>query len=152
MSRQRNVLGTEWPAWLLTALIALGLPRTILADLGIVTPESSWVYYVLALAPFAVWFLVAIFRRTRSPVRDHVVAGAMYGLSLAVVHEALWTVGSSLGHHPPTGASSLAGKFGSPLRDLVLHGSTLLIAMGIGLGVGLTAAILAAVATRVRTA
>ncbi|GAA2760077.1 hypothetical protein [Actinopolymorpha rutila] len=85
------------------------------------------------------------------PIRDHLVAGTPYGLSLAVVHEALWTIGSSLGHHPPAGATSLAEKVGSSLRELVLHGSTFLIAMAIGLGVGLTAAILAAVANRVRT-
>ncbi|MGH3499683.1 MAG: hypothetical protein ACRDQA_02095 [Nocardioidaceae bacterium] len=94
--RSRNVLGTDWPAWLLLGLIALGLPRTILADLGVVAPESSWIYSVLALTPFAVWFAVAILRRTGSPIKDHLVAGALYGLSLVIVHEALWAAGPSL--------------------------------------------------------
>ena len=132
-------------------LIALGLPRTVLADLGIVAPESSWIYYVLALTPFAVWFALAILRRTGSPIKDHLVAGTLYGLSLVIVHEALWAVGSSLGHHPPQSATTLAGQFSSPLRDLVLHGYTFLIAMMIGIGVGLTAAIVAVVSNRVRT-
>jgi hypothetical protein len=147
----RKVLGTAWPRWLLLVLIALGLPRTVLADVGIVAPESSWVYYVLALTPFAVWFALAVFRRTPSPIRDHLVAGALYGLSLIIVHEALWALGSSLGHHPPRSAVALAEQFSPPFRDLVVHGYTSLIAMMIGLGVGLAAAIVAAVANRVRT-
>ncbi len=146
----RKLLGTSWPGWLLVILIALGLPRTILADLGIVVPEGSWVYFVLALTPFAVWFAVAILRRTTTPIRDHLVAGTLYGISLIIVHEALWTVGSSLGHHPPEGAVALADQFGPPLRDLVLHGYTAAIALMIGLGVGVTAAIVAAVANRIR--
>lgn len=147
----RNRLGTDMPGWLLLVLIALGLPRTVLADLGIVAPESSWVYYVLALTPFAVWLAVAALRRTSSPMKDHLVVGTLYGLSLVVVHEALWAVGSSLGHHPPQSGVRLAEQFSSPLRELVLHGYTIGIAMMIGLGVGLVAGIVAAVAKRVRT-
>lgn len=148
---RRKLLGTEWPGWLLLSLIGLGLPRTILADLGIVEPESSWVYFVLALTPFAVWFAVAIFRRTRSPIKDHLVAGTLYGLSLIAVHEALWPISTSLGTHPPQGAITLAEQFSSPIRELVLHGYTSAIAMMIGVGVGLIAAIIAAVSNRVRT-
>ena len=147
----RNLLGTEMPGWLVLALVAAGLPRTILADLGIIAPESSPVYYVLALTPFAIWLAVAVFRRTGSPLKDHFVAGTLYGLSLVIVHEALWAAGSSLGHHPPQSAVTLAEQFGPPLRDLVLHGYTFVIAMMIGLGVGLTAGVVAAVAKRVRT-
>lgn len=148
---RRNLLGTEMPGWLLLVLIALGLPRTILADLGIVAPESSLIYYVLALTPFAVWLAVAVFRRTGSPLKDHLVAGTLYGISLVIVHEALWAVGSSLGHHPPQSAVGLAQQFSAPLRDLVLHGYTFVIAMMIGLSVGLIAGVVAAAAKRVRT-
>jgi len=150
--RSRGVLGTGMPAWLLLGLVALGLPRTVLADLGIVVPESSLLYYVLALGPFAVWFAVAAIRRTPTPIRDHLVTGALYGLSLVVVHEALWNVGSaSIGHQPPQGAVGLAERFSSPLlRELVPHAYSLAIAMMIGLGVGVTAAVVAAVAARVR--
>lgn len=147
----RTVLGTDMPAWLLLGLIALGLPRTVLADLGVVAPESSSIYYVLALAPFAAWFAVAVFRRTRSPIRDHLVTGTLYGLSLVVVHEAMWNVGSaSLGHRPPQSAVELADRYGSPLREVVLHGYSFVIAMAIGLGVGVTAAVVAVIAHRVR--
>lgn len=147
----RELLGTGMPGWLLLGLIALGLPRTVLADLGMVAPETSAVYYVLALVPFAAWFAVAVIRRTRSPIRDHLVTGTLYGLSLVVVHEALWDVGSaSVGHQPPQGAVALARRVGSPLRELVPHGYSFAIAMMIGLGVGVTAAVVALVATRVR--
>jgi hypothetical protein len=147
---RRGLLGTSWPAWLLLGLIVLGLPRTVLADLGIVEPESSWVYFVIALTPFAVWFAIAILRRTATPIRDHLVAGVLYGVSLIIAHEALWSVGSSLGHQPPAGAVALSEQFTSPLREVVLHTYLGGIAMMIGLGVGAVAAIIAAVANRVR--
>lgn len=147
---RRKLLGTGMPGWLLLVLIALGLPRTVLADLGIVAPESSWVYYVLALTPFAVWLAVAVLRRTSTPIKDHLLAGTLYGLSLVVVHEALWAADSSLGHHPPQSAVRLAEQFGPPLRDVVLHGYTFAIAMMIGLGVGLIAGLVAAVSRQVR--
>lgn len=149
--QRRTFPGTQLPAWLLLGLIALGLPRTILSDLGIVEPEGSWVYYVLALTPFAVWFGVAVLRRTGTPIRDHLVTGTLYGLSLVVVHEALWAVGSSLGHHPPQSGVQLAEQFDGLLRQLVLHGYMFAIAMLIGLGVGLIAGLVALVANRVRT-
>lgn len=146
----RRLLGTCWSGWALAGLVALGLPRTILADLGIVEPQSSWVYYVLALTPFAVWFAVAAVRRTATPIRDHLVAGALYGVSLIIVHEALWSVGTSLGHEPPSGAVALSQQFASPLRELIVHGYTAGIALMIGIGVGVVAAIIAAVAKLIR--
>lgn len=144
---------TTWPPGrLLLGVVALGVPRTVLADLGIIAPESSWIYYVLALGPFVAWLAVALFRRSGSPVVDHLVAGTLYGLSLAIVHEVLWAAGASLGQHPTQAALALAERFDPPARDLVLHGYSVLVAMMIGLGVGLTAAGVAVVANRVRTA
>lgn len=145
----RRFLGTGMPAGFMLGLVALGLPRTVLEDLGVVAPESSWVYYVLALTPFAAWLAVALFRRTATPIRDHLVTGALYGLSLLVVHEALWTAGPSAGPEP--GAVSLARGYGSPLRELIIHGYTVGIALMIGLGVGVVAALVAATAKGVRT-
>ena len=80
------------PTWLMLALVAVGLPRTILADLDIVAPESSLLYYVLALTPFAVWLAVAVLRKSRRPFMDFLVLGVLYGLSLVVVHQLLWDV------------------------------------------------------------
>jgi hypothetical protein len=138
------------PVWLMAGLVALGLPRTILADLGIVSPESSWVYFVLALTPFAVWLAVAVLRATDRPVTDHLVVGALYGLSLVIVHEALWNVASSMGHHPPQSALDFAAKFDPPLYEVALHAYTFMIAMVIGLGSGLVIGLIAALAKRAR--
>lgn len=124
---------------MLVTLIAAGLPRTILADLGVVEPEGSWVYYVLALAPFALWCALAIFRRTPTPIKDHITAGALYGLSLIAVHEILWSASTSQGHHLPQVGSGL-----------VLHAYTSGIALAIGLGVGILAAAVATTANKIR--
>lgn len=136
----RGLLGAEMPGWLVLLLVGLGLPRTILSDLGVVEPEGSAIYYVLALVPFAVWLAVAIVRRTGTPIRDHLLTGAVYGLSLVVVHEAVWAAGPSIGHRPPQSVVGLAG-----------HGYAFAIAMMIGLGVGLVAAAIATAAKGVRT-
>jgi hypothetical protein len=110
-STARRFPATDMPVGLMLALVAAGLPRTVLADLGIVAPESSLLYYVLALAPFAAWVVVALVRGTRRPFLDFLVLGALYGLSLLIVHQVLWDVGPSLGHSPPESAVAFAAGF-----------------------------------------
>jgi hypothetical protein len=131
--------GTDLPKGTVLVLVAIGLPRTILVDLDIVEPESGPVYYVLALAPFAAWLVVAVIRHSRRPFLDFVVVGLLYGLSLIVVHQALWEVGPSLGHHPPQSAVDFANRFDGAGRELALRIYTSGIAMVIGLGTGLVA-------------
>lgn len=143
---------TDMPVWLMLTLTALGLPRTILADLGIVEPEGSLLYYFLALSPFAAWLAVAIFRETRKPVADFLMLGTLYGLSLVVVHQILWDLGPSLGHEPPAGAVSFAEGVSPAFYDLALRGYTIVIAMLIGIGSGLVAALTALTAKAVRSA
>ena len=138
------------PTWLVLGLVALGLPRTILEDLGIVRPEGSALYYVLALAPFAVWLVVALTRRTNRPLMDFVVVGVLYGLSLVVVHQVLWDLGPALGHHPPEAAVAFAARFDPPFRELALRGYTVLVALAIGTGTGLVTAVVAVIAHRMR--
>lgn len=135
-TNRRTFPCTGLPVWLVLSLIALGLPRTILSDLGVVEPEGSWVYYVLALTPFAAWFAVAVALRSRTPFRDHLVVGTLYGLSLVVVHETLWALGWSVGH--------------TPLDDVGQHSTAFAIAMMIGVGVGVVAGGVAAAAKGVR--
>ncbi|TDD74296.1 hypothetical protein E1293_29735 [Actinomadura darangshiensis] len=140
------------PTWLMLTLVAIALPRTILADLDVVQPESGLLYYFLALTPFVVWLGVAVLRATRKPITDFLVLGALYGLSLAVVHQVLWDAGAGLGHEPSAGAVSFADDFGSGFHELALRGYTIMIAMMIGVGSGLVAAIVAFAAKPVRTA
>lgn len=146
----RTFLLTDMPVGLMLLLTGLGLPRTILADLDIVAPESSLLYYVLALVPFAAWFGVAVGRATRKPVMDFLVLGVVYGLSLVVVHQVLWNAAQSLGHKPPASAVNFANSFDPAFHDLALRAYTSMIAMGIGLGTGLAAGLVAVIAHVVR--
>jgi hypothetical protein len=139
------------PIWLMLVLVGLGLPRTVLADLDIIAPESSLLYYVLALTPFAAWSAIAIFRPSRRPFQDFLMLGVLYGLSLVLVHQVLWSVGSTLGHHPPQSALNFAGRFDPEWHELALRLYTSGIAMMIGLGTGLIAALIAVGANAWRT-
>jgi hypothetical protein len=139
----RRFPGTDMPLWLMFGLVGLGLPRTVLADLDVVPPESGLLYYVLALVPFAVWLGVAVVRDSRQPFLDFVVLGILYGLSLLLVHQMLWDVGPSLGDHPPASAVDFADRFDPAWREIALRAYTSGIAMVIGIGTGLTAGVVA---------
>ncbi|WP_350278005.1 hypothetical protein [Kribbella sp. HUAS MG21] len=117
MNHNNRFPATDMPAWLVLALVALGIPRTVLADLDVVPPESGLLYYCLALIPFAVWLVVAIRRRSRRPLADFLMVGGLYGVSLAIVHQLMWTDGLALRH----------------------LGIAMLIGLGTGLIVGLVA-------------
>lgn len=134
---------TDMPVWLMLVLVGLGLPRTVLADLGIVEPESGLLYYFLALTPFAAWLATAILRRTRRPVMDFLVLGLVYGLSLVVVHQLLWSVAPSSAHSALAGAIDFAERFDGGLYEVALRGYTVVIAMVIGVGTGAVAALVA---------
>ena len=73
--------------------------------------------------------------------------GALYGVSLLLVHQALWDVGPALGEHPPASAVDFAARFASDHRELALRAYTSGIAMVIGLGTGL---VLSAIAVGAR--
>jgi hypothetical protein len=121
---------TDMPGWLMLLLVAVGLPRTILADLDIVPPESGLLYYVLALTPFAAWLAVAVLRPGRKPVWEFLVLGVLYGLSLVVVHQLLWDLAPPVSYNRAISA---------------------LIAMAIGVGTGLVAALAAVTSKAVRS-
>jgi hypothetical protein len=142
----RRLPGTDMPVALMLGLVALALPRTVLADLGVVEPESGLLYFVLALMPFVVWLAVAVLRRSRRPVADFVVVGILYGVSLIVVHQALWDVGPSLGHDPPASAVEFAERFDPARQELVLRLYTSGVAMVIGVWTGVVCAVVAWVA------
>lgn len=142
---------TDLPTGLVLVLVALGVPRTVLADLDVVPPESGPLYYVVALTPFAVWLVAAVARRSVHPVLDHVIVGLLYGISLVVVHQLLWAAGPSLGHNPPQGALEFAQRFDPALQDLALRVYTSGIALAIGLGCGLVMALAALAANTMRS-
>lgn len=137
---------TDMSLGLLLALVAVGLPRTILADLDVVPPESGLLYYVLALAPFAVWLTVAVLHRSRRPVWDFLVLGTIYGLSLILVHLVLWDADGGYGNHPPAGAVDFAERFSAGWYDLALRAHISAVALMIGIGSGLVVALVAVAA------
>lgn len=140
----RRFPGTDMSIGTMLLLVVIGLPRTVLADLGVVPPESGPLYYLLALTPFAVWLGVALARRTRRPLRDYLALGVLYGVSLVLVHQLLWDVSASLGHRPPTVAVGFADLVAPVWRDLALRAFTSGIALAIGVGCGLITAAVAA--------
>ncbi|WP_181274242.1 hypothetical protein [Brevibacterium oceani] len=143
-------LGVPMSWWTMVGLAALSLPRTVLSDLGVIETDGSVLYFVLALGLYTVWLAVAVLRRTSRPLRDHLLAGVLYGLSLVIVHELLWSFETSQGQNPSQAAIDLAARFESPLSDLVIHLSEFIVAMMIGVGSGLVTAFIALVAARVR--
>ncbi|WP_347954445.1 hypothetical protein [Gordonia aichiensis] len=140
---------TDMPVGLMLALVAIGLPRTVLADLDIVSPESSLLYFVLALAPFAAWTAVAIMRPTRRPFRDFLVLGGLYAISLIVVHQSLLQ-GPGAAHEIPQAAVDFSSSFAPGVQEWALRGYTAVVSLVIGLGTGLVVALVAVVAGRVR--
>jgi len=140
---------TDMPMWLVLVLTAVMLPRTILNDLGWLD-EGTLAYRILALVPFGIWFVVALVRKTRKPWGDFLVLGVLFGLSLALAHQVLWDVSSSLGHRPPAAAVDFANNFGSSFHDLAVRAYTVMISMGIGIGSGAAFAGIAAIVTRFR--
>ncbi|GAA1532070.1 hypothetical protein GCM10009678_13010 [Actinomadura kijaniata] len=138
----RDFPATDMPTGLMLGLVALGLPRTVLADLDIVAPQSGLLYYVLALTPFAAWLAVALVRRTRRPGRDFLMLGFLYGLSLLVVHQVLWTTGTTSGH-PPQSVADFADSLPAGWQEFILRSFSSGIAVTIGVGTGLVAAAIA---------
>jgi hypothetical protein len=139
------------PAALVLTLVALGVPRTILADLDIVPAESGLLYYALALTPYAAWLAVALFRPSRRPIAGFLIVGVLYGLSLVVIHQALWRAGPSLGHNPPASAIDFANQFSVGWHDFALRAYTSGIAMIIGISSGLVTGIVGLASKASRT-
>lgn len=140
---------TDMPWMLMLGLVAAGLPRTVLADLDVVTPDSSIGYFMIALVPFAAWLAVAVLRRTRRPVRDFLALGVMYGLSLLLAHQVLWHAPGAE-HSIPQAAIDFAGRFAPAWRDAAMRAYTALVSLGIGLVTGVVVAGVAFLAHRLR--
>jgi len=147
---KRKFFLTDMPVWLVLVLTLIMLPRTILNDIGVLE-ESSLAYRIVALTPFAVWLVVAIWRKSKKPFMDFLVLGVLFGLSLAAVHQMLWSVASSLGHHPPTAAISFAEQFPADVKELVIRGYTVMVSLVIGVGSGVVIGGIAVLARLVRS-
>jgi hypothetical protein len=147
---KRNFLFTSMPVWLVLTLILIMVPRTLLSDLGTITAETP-VYYFFALLPFAAWLGVAMFRPNKRSFRDFLVLGVLYSLTLIVIHQWLWNVGSSLGHSPPQAALDFSAGFDPAIRDMAVRGYTIIISLLIGIGSGAVVGLIAAAARLIRS-
>lgn len=146
---KRTFAFTSMPVWLVLVLTLLMVPRTLLSDLGIIIAETP-VYYFFALTPYAVWLGVAIFRKSEKPFSDFLVLGALYSLTLILIHQTLWNSGTSLGHQLPQSAIDFGARFDPPLRELAVRGYTIMISLAIGVGSGVVIGLIAAAARYIR--
>lgn len=146
---KRTVVFTSMPVWLVVALTLLMVPRTLLSDLGLIT-EGTLLYYFFALLPFVIWLAVAVLRPAKKPFMDFLVLGILYGLTLAVVHQLLWNVSASIGHHPPQAALELGAAVNPALQELVVRWYTVAVSLLIGTGSGAAIGLVAATARFVR--
>ncbi|HEU5121447.1 MAG TPA: hypothetical protein VFT59_01260 [Candidatus Saccharimonadales bacterium] len=147
--KQRFIF-TDMPVWLIVALVALMLPRTLLNELGVVA-EATLAYYVLALTPFVIWLGVALLRKTKKPMMDFLILGLLFGILLAVIHQLFWAVGSAVSQHAPQFAIDFASQFDPAWRELITRSISVCISLIIGLGSGIIFGAIATISTLIRS-
>ncbi|HEX6956176.1 MAG TPA: hypothetical protein VF156_14980 [Agromyces sp.] len=101
---RRRALGL--PVLGLIGLAALGVPRVILHDLGLIE-ENGLVTWLLALLPIAAWIVVAVAAKVPNPFLTVLVIGTIFGVMLVVTHQLLW-VPAFDGNPPALGDGPLA--------------------------------------------
>ncbi|GAA1722808.1 hypothetical protein [Nonomuraea bangladeshensis] len=117
------------------ALAALGAPRAIAHDLGLVGPVVN---ALLVFLPIAVWLVVVLWKRVPNPFLTLLAVGVAYGVLLGVTHQVLWS--ASFGDDQPALGGNLAGAL-SPAMEAVLlrtfaFGSSVLTGAGVGVVAG----------------
>jgi len=130
VGQHRQRLGL--PAWLIVALGLLAAPRAVLHDLDVVT-EGSPINLLLVFGPLVVWVIVAV-RLAGNPFLALLATGGVYGLSLAVVHNILWS--HTWAGDPPRLGGNLVGRLPAGLEELLMRGATTLSSIFTGLAVG----------------
>ncbi|MBB3663041.1 MULTISPECIES: hypothetical protein [Prauserella salsuginis group] len=121
----------------IVALAMLGAPRAIVHDLGPVAPVLNG---LLVFVPLAVWVAFVLWRRVPSPLLTLSAVGAVYGVVLGVVHQALWHVAHA---EAPELGGNLAGALSPALEAVVLRsaafGSSVLTGLLTGVATGAVA-------------
>lgn len=121
----------------IVALAMLGAPRAIAHDLG---PVAAVLNGLLVFVPLAVWVAVVLWRRVPSPLLTLSVVGAVYGVVLGAVHQALW----HMAHDEPVElGGNLAGALSPAFEAIVVRaaavGSSLLTGILTGVAAGAVA-------------
>jgi hypothetical protein len=84
------------------------------------------------------------------PLREFLVLGLLYSLTLILIHQLLWNNGTELGHQLPQAAIDFGARFDLPLRELAVRGYTVMISLLIGVGSGVAIGLFASLARVVR--
>lgn len=93
---RRAVLGLPFMAIIGLALLAV--PRVVLHDLDLIS-EGTPLNALFVFLPPVIWIAVVLWKRVPNPFLTLLVAGAFYGVFLALGHQILWNV--SCGDNPP---------------------------------------------------
>ncbi|MDA0643595.1 MULTISPECIES: hypothetical protein [Nonomuraea] len=131
--RKTNSLGMSPVA--VAGLAALGVPRVIAHDLGLVGPVVN---AVLVFLPVAIWLGVVLWRRVPNPFLTLLAIGGAYGVLLAITHQLLWS--SAFGEDAPRLGGNLAGGLSPGAEEALMRtfafGSSVFTGVMVGLVVG----------------
>ncbi len=131
--------GIGLPVLAVLGLAALAVPRAIAHDLDLV-PQPSMANTLLAAVPLVIWVVVAVLW-SRRPLLSLVVAGGIYGVALAVVHNISWA--AVWGDTPPRLGGNLTGVLAPGMDETLLRGATTVSSLLTGLATGLICGLIA---------
>ncbi|WP_340682587.1 hypothetical protein LCL61_28485 [Amycolatopsis coloradensis] len=138
--RVRPSLGISRPGIL--GLAALGVPRVVAHDLGLVGPVGN---ALLVFVPLAIWLAIVLWHRVPNPFLTLLMVGLVYGVLLGVTHQLLWTEAFPGG--PPSLGGNLTGMLPPSSEAVVLRifafGSSLFTGLLTGAASGAVAWLLA---------
>jgi len=129
-------------------LAILAIPRAVVHDLRLM-PLDSVGYKTLAIVPFALWFIVAILRRTKKPFVDFLAVGLVSGILLGLAHQLTWE--ASWGSNLPHLHGNLEGKLNPLLESFLLRSATFISSVVTGLVFGAIFGVIASAASAIRT-
>lgn len=137
LSTPRRGLGL--PLLAIIGLALLAVPRIVTHDLGLAAPGSV-ANTLLAVTPLIVWVVVALLW-SRRPLLSLLVAGAFYGVALAVVHNLTW--GVVFGDSRPRLGGNLAGVLTPAVEEILMRSATVVSGLATGIVTGVICGLIA---------
>ena len=118
---------------MVVGLALLQVPRIVAHDFGFVPPNSIG-NALLAIVPFIAWIAVAAVW-SRRPLMSLLVAGGLYGVALATIHNAAW--GAVWGASPPRLGGNLSGVLPGAVEEVLMRSATVFSSVATGIAYGL---------------